>query len=148
MQDTRRQAGIALRWLPLIFPRRNRCRAFADAYANSQPKVYEATASLIVDPGPNPDVQDMAVAEGAAVRYAGQAVTPTVAKAVIEELGLADDPEDLLQRVEASTPEDNDLKLEFELKARGEDPEAARLLARALATSSCGESGMSSSRLR
>ena len=129
MQDTRRQAVIALRWLPLILLGALAAGALAYAYASEQPKVYEATARLLVNPGPDPDLQSVALAQSVAVRYADQALSRSVAEAVIEELGLTESPESLMKRVSTSTSEET---LELTIDARDGTPEAASLLALAL----------------
>ena len=129
MQDTRRQAVIALRWLPLILLGALAAGALAYAYANSQPKVYESTARLLVNPGPDPDLQSLALAQSVAVRYADQALSRSVAEAVIEKLGLTESPESLTERISTSTDQET---LELTIDARDATPEAARLLALAL----------------
>ena len=129
MQDTRRQAVIALRWLPLILLGALAAGALAYTYANSQPRVYEATARLLVNPGPDPDLQSLSLAQSVAVRYADQTLSRSVAEAVIEELGLTESPESLTDRISTSTDEQT---LELTIDARDGTPEAARLLALAL----------------
>ena len=69
------------------------------------------------------------MAESVAVRYADQALSRSVAEAVIEELGLTESPESLTDRISTSTSEET---LELTIDARGGTPEAARLLALAL----------------
>jgi flagella basal body P-ring formation protein FlgA len=92
-------------------------------------EVYEATARLIVDPGPDPSVQDIALAERALVRYAATVASRGVVDGVIAQLGLDESPETLLDRISTSTDE---YTLELAISARDEDPEAARLLAMTL----------------
>ena len=126
MQDTRRQVVIALRWLPLILIGALAAGALAYTFMSAQPKVYESTATLVVSPGAAPSVQDVDLAGSAAVRYADQAVSRSVAEAVIDELGLAESTESLLKRISTATTEDT---LELAISARDDEPEAARVLA-------------------
>jgi non-specific protein-tyrosine kinase len=126
LQDTRRQVVIALRWLPLILIGALAAGALAYTFMSAQPKVYESTATLVVSPGAAPSVQDVDLAGSAAVRYADQAVSRSVAEAVIDELGLAESTESLLKRISTATTEDT---LELAISARDDEPEAARVLA-------------------
>ena len=126
MQDTRRQVVIALRWLPLILIGALAAGALAYSFVGSQPKVYEATATLAVDPGPEQAFGDLDLAQRTVVRYADQARSRSVAEAVIDKLGLSEGPESLLRRVSTSTTEDT---LEMVIEARDADPDGARLLA-------------------
>ncbi len=107
MQDTRRQVVIALRWLPLILIGALVAGALAYVFASGQPKVYEATARLMVSPGAAPSGDDLNLAESAAVRYAGQAVSRGVAEAVIAELGLPENAKSLLARTSTAVTEDS-----------------------------------------
>lgn len=86
-----------------------------------------ATAVLRVDPGPDPTVLDVAVAEVAATRYASDVVSEAVTKAIIEQLGLDERPERLVEHISASAE-----KAVLTIEVRDEDPNAAYLLALAL----------------
>ncbi len=129
MQDISRQVGIAIRWLPLILICALAAGAIAYTWASGQPSVYEATARLIVNPGPDPSVQDLAVAEAAAVRYADQARSRPAALAVIDTLGLTEGAQSLRDRIETSVSEDT---FEVIIRARDKDAAAARVLALAV----------------
>ena len=98
MQDIRRQVVIALRWLPLILIGALAAGAIAYSVTSDQPKVYEATAKLVVDPGPDPSAQDVAVAAGAAIRYADLARSSGVIDSAIELLGREESPQSVRNR--------------------------------------------------
>ena len=87
------------------------------------------TAKLIVDPGPNPSIQDLAAAQAAAVRYADQAGTRSVAQAVVDELGLVRSATDLQDAIQTDVDE---ATFELTIEVRDEDPEVARDIALAL----------------
>ena len=87
MQDTRQQVLIALRWLPLILIGALGAAGLAYMVVDDQPRVYEATARLVVNPGQDPTVQNLELAASAATRYADQALSRGVIEAVIEDVG-------------------------------------------------------------
>jgi capsular exopolysaccharide synthesis family protein len=100
--------------------------AITYAVASRQPKAFEATATLIVDPGPSPTTDDLEAAQGQLALYAGQAGSPSTAATVAKELGLDESPESLLERISVDfEPED----LILTVTARDGDAEAARVLA-------------------
>ena len=126
MQDIRRQALIAIRWLPLILAGAIVAGAIAYAFTSGQPKIYEATAKLIVDPGPNPSERDL---EGTLVYldlFAGQAGTLPVAEAVIKDLNLDVTPSDLSRQIDTTVSPDS---LVLEIDVRDPDPATASLVA-------------------
>jgi len=88
-----------------------------------------ATARLLVDPGPDPSIQDLVTAEATAVRYAAQAESRSVAHAVVMKLGLERSARDLQGVIDTDVDEET---LELTIEVRDEDPEAARVLALAL----------------
>jgi capsular exopolysaccharide synthesis family protein len=128
VDDIRRQVAIAVRWLPLVLIGAVAAGAIAYAATSSQPKVYESTARLIVDPGPSPTTQDLAVAQEQASLYAGLAGSRAVAQAVAERLSLDETAEDLLDSVQTETDPES---LSLAITASAGDPEAARALAEA-----------------
>jgi succinoglycan biosynthesis transport protein ExoP len=130
LQDVRQQVFIALRWLPLILIGALGAAALAYVVVNEQPKVYEATARLVVNPGQEPSVQDLELAASAATRYADQALSRPVVEAVLAELGLEEGVQHLAGRLDADPVEDT---FEVTLAARDADPAAAQLLATTLA---------------
>jgi len=89
-------------------------------------EVYEATARLIVDPGPDAGVQDVALAEVALNLYADQATSRPIVEAVIAKLGLDVSPASLLGRISATASGDT---LVLSIVAQDDDPEAARDIA-------------------
>jgi len=126
LQDIRRQALIAIRWLPLILVGAIVAGAIAYAFTSGQPKVYEATAKLIVDTGPSPSERDIEGSLAYVDLFAGQAETLRVAEAVIEDLKLDVTPRDLSGQIDATTSPDS---LVLEIEVRDPDPEMARLIA-------------------
>lgn len=93
------------------------------------PQREQVVGKLVVDPGPNPNVADLATAEAAAGRYTELARSRPVVDAVIEDLGLDESNESLRSR-NSVTASREDLVLTIEV--RDEDPEAARVLVLAL----------------
>jgi polysaccharide biosynthesis transport protein len=130
LQDIRQQALIALRWLPLILIGAFGVAALAYSVVNEQPRVYEATARLIVDQGTDPSTQDLEVAASKATSYAGQVLSTPVLQAVIAQLGLSEGVEHLRSRVDAEPVADT---FGVTISARDGDPSAAQALATALA---------------
>jgi non-specific protein-tyrosine kinase len=128
LQDITRQLGIALRWLPLILVVAVAAGLVAYLYSSSQPAVYESTATLRVDPGPDPSITDLAVAEAAAVRYAAQAESRPVALAVIKKLKLDRSAASLMRAIETDVDEDT---YELTISARDGDSQTAREVANA-----------------
>jgi non-specific protein-tyrosine kinase len=126
VDDIRRQVAIAVRWVPLVIIGAIAAGAIAYALTSGQPKVYEATARLIVDPGPSPTTQDLAVAQEQAALYAGLAGSRAVAQAVLERLSLEEAPEDLLGRIQTDTDAES---MTLAITANARDPEEARVLA-------------------
>jgi capsular exopolysaccharide synthesis family protein len=129
VDDIRRQVVIAVRWLPLVLIGALAAGAAAFAFTSGQPKVYEATARLIVDPGPSPTTQDLAVAQEQVALYAGLAESRPLAGAVAKRLKLAESPDDILERVSTSVDAES---LSLAVNVRDRDPGAALVLAEAL----------------
>jgi flagella basal body P-ring formation protein FlgA len=89
-------------------------------------EVYEATARLYVDPGPEPSEQDVALAKLAAGRYAELAMSRSIAAAIGDDLDLEASPASVLERIRAEADE---ASLEVVIRARDEDPSGAQRLA-------------------
>ncbi len=129
MQDFGRQVGIAIRWLPLILIGAIAAGAIAYTWSSGQPAVYQATARLLVDPGPEATFSDVALAEGAALRYAELATSGPFVRAVIDKLELDESVRSVSSRIETSISEET---LEVIIDARAGDANAARVLALAV----------------
>ena len=130
MQDTRQQVMIVILWLPLILIGAFGAAGLTYVVVSDQPKVYEATARLAVNPGQDPTVQNLELAASAATRYADQALSRSVIEAVIEDMGSTETFGDLTERISSdAVPE----TLEVAIAARDAEPAAAQLLATALA---------------
>ncbi|MGD8486488.1 MAG: SAF domain-containing protein [Chloroflexota bacterium] len=89
-------------------------------------EVYEATARLYVDPGPEPSEQHVDLAKLAAVRYAELAMSRPIAAAIVDDLDLGASPASVQERIRAEADE---ASLEVVIRARDEDPSDAQRLA-------------------
>lgn len=127
MQDISRQIGIAIRWLPLMIVVALLAGAVAYTWSSGQPDVYQATARLRVDPGPEASLQDMMVTEAAVEQYADLATSAPVLQAVIERLELDTSPTNLSRRIETEVD-----SLWLDIRTRAGDANDARVLALAL----------------
>ena len=88
-----------------------------------------ATGLLRVDPGPNANDSDYAEAGDAAVAYVQLARSRPLVTAVIERLGLDEEPDGLLERVSSIASEED---LTIRLEVRDDDPSMAREIVLAL----------------
>lgn len=97
--DIGRQLAIVRRWLPLIFTGVVVACVATYLVTNAQPRVFGASARLVVGAGSHPQLNDLLVAEQLASEYAVLADTRDFAQAIIGELHLSDSPEQLLARL-------------------------------------------------
>ena len=130
MQDIGRQIGIAARWLPLVAIIAIVGGLIAYSYSSSRPVVVEATGIVRVDPGRLATTQDRNDAVLAAVGYASEMDAPGFARAVINELGLEENPDDLLRQVSVDVDSGADVGI-IEVGVRSTDPLKAQAVARA-----------------
>lgn len=129
MDDFRRQFGVMRRWLPLIAVFVLALGASAYVVTSAQTEVFEARSELIVQPGLNPDVGDMVVAEELAAQYANASRTRDASRAVIAELGLEDSTLEFAERRTVTAEPGSNV---VEITARSEDPEEAVAIVSAL----------------
>ncbi len=129
MQDIRRQISIAIRWLPLVLIFAVAAGAVAFAWSSNRPVVVEATATLRVDPGLNPSIQDRSDAVMAAVQYAAEMSSPGFAQSVLSALRLDDTRDELLKQVSIDVDPEADVGL-IQLAVRSTDPQKAQAIAK------------------
>ena len=130
LQDISRQVVIALRWLPLILIGALAAGAIAYSVTSGQPKVYEATATLVVDPGPEPERAGPGRGRGGRGPVRGPSPLAWRRRRGHRDARTGRESRRVLQdRISTST---DDETLELAISARDEDPEAARLLAMTL----------------
>jgi non-specific protein-tyrosine kinase len=129
LDDIRRQAFIALRWLPLVVVAAIAAAGIAYALMAGQPKIFQSTATLQVYPGPNPSTTDIEAAAEQLRLMANDAEAPEVAAAVIDKLELDAEPSGLSQGVNAVASKDD---LTLKIDVRDADPATAQLLAKAI----------------
>ena len=131
MQDIARQSVIALRWLPLILVFAIGAGAVAYVYASGRPSEYEATGTLLVDPGRDAAIQDRSGAVLAALSYAADMESPGFLRAIISELDLDTTVESLTRRISADADPDAEIAL-IGLTVESRDPAEAQAIAAAL----------------
>jgi len=131
--SVRRQLSIVLARLPLLIASIAISALAAYAISSLQPRVYEADATLIVGQSlsaVNPDYNQLLVSQRLSSTYATVATTRPVLAEVIERLGLDATPEQLANRVSATSATDGAL---LTITARDGDPALAAAIANALA---------------
>lgn len=129
----RRQLGIVLARLPLLISSVAIAAASAYFLSGLQPKVYEASATLIVGQSLsaiNPDYNQLLVSQRLSETYATVATTRPVLARVIERLSLPGTPDALANRVSAVSETDGAL---LTINAQDRDPEGAAVLANTMA---------------
>ena len=129
MQDIRRQISIAIRWLPLVLIFAVAAGTVAFAWSSNRPVVVEATATLRVDPGLDPSIQDRSDAMLAAVQYAAEMSSPGFAQSVLSALGLDETRDELLKQVSIDVDPEADVGL-IQLAVRSTDPQKAQAIAK------------------
>lgn len=108
--------------------------AAAYLFSNSQPRVYEAQATLIVGQSlssVNPDYTGLLASQRLSVTYASVATTRPLLDNVISALGLKESSDDLRKRVRADAPLDSTL---LTITASDSDPTRSAAIANALAS--------------
>jgi tyrosine-protein kinase len=131
--DIRRLIRIGRAWLPLMVVATIAAGGIAFLVSSSQPKVYESRVALSVGQAlsaSNPDLTQMMVAENLTSTYAIVAKTRQNLKAVIDELGLDDTPDELGDRVQVDTPSGSTL---LSITVQDGSPEQAAAIANAMA---------------
>ena len=131
--DLRYRFGAASKWLPLLVAGVVIGTVLAFAVSNSQPRIYEAKATLIVGQALealNPDVNQLIVSQRLSSTYAAIATKRPALEHVIGQLGLQETPDQLGRRVWAEAPTDSTL---LTLMAQDTDPAAAAAIANELA---------------
>jgi non-specific protein-tyrosine kinase len=131
--ELRRQIGIIRAWFPLLVISVLLAAGAAFVVSSLQPKVYEAKATLIVGQsltGVNPDYSQLLASQRLSSTYAAVATTRPIIDAVIEQLGLNVDSDDLQARVRAEAQADSTL---LSLAAEDTDPATAAAIANAMA---------------
>lgn len=130
--DLRRLITVIRAWLPLIVVTTVLAGGTAFVVSSLQPKVYEAKATLIVGQSlsaSNPDFSQLQVARGLTETYAAIAKTRPILERLIEELGLADSPGQLSERVRVEAPRDTSFLI---INAQDTDPARAAAIANGL----------------
>jgi polysaccharide biosynthesis transport protein len=131
--QVRRQLAIVLERLPLLIAAVAFAALGAFFVSGLQPKIYEATATLIVGQSlsaVNPDYNQLLVSQRLSSTYATVATTRPVLTGVIDRINLDETPDALAERVSATSATDGAL---LAISARDVDPDRAAELANALA---------------
>ena len=131
--DIHRQLSILRRWLPLLVVSVITVGAVAFGFSNLQPKVYQATATLIVGEslsGVNPDYNQLLASQRLSATYAAIAGTHEIMNGVVQEVGLDDTPEAVAGRVLVSPSAETSL---LTITARDTNPANAAAVANAVA---------------
>ena len=129
VQDIREQLGVAVRWLPLLLVGALLAGILAYLVTSSQPPVYQATARLLIDPGPDPAITDLQVAGETARNYVAWVKSRDVLARVATAAGLSDAPAELASRV---TVESETGTAIFDVSAHAGSPEGALAIVEAL----------------
>lgn len=122
--DLQRQLSIVRAWLPLVLGTVVLAAAAAYLISGTQPKVYEARATLIVGQslsGINPDYSQLLVSQRLSATYASVATTRSILARVISKLGMTETPERLALLVSATAAPDSAL-----LTITGRDGDSVR----------------------
>ena len=105
--DVRRQVAGLRSWLPLLIASAVLAGGLAYLASGLLPKVYEAKSTLLIGQSlsaVNPDFSQLQASQQLSNTYVKLATTRSVLVAVIDKLGLQEPYEDLVRRVQASTP--------------------------------------------
>jgi succinoglycan biosynthesis transport protein ExoP len=131
--DLRRQLSIVRAWFPLVIGTVVLAAAAAYFISGTQPKVYEAKATLIVGQslsGINPDYNQLLVSQRLSTTYANIATTRSILAKVIAKLGMNETPERLALLVSATAAPESAL---LTITGRDGDPVRAANLVNAMA---------------
>jgi capsular exopolysaccharide synthesis family protein len=131
--DVHKQLSIVRRWIPLLVISVVLVGVVAYLVSSSQPKVYEARATLIVGEslsGVNPDYNQLLVSQRLSATYASIATTHQIMAGVVGDLGLTTDPDSLATRVFVATSPDTAL---LTISARDHDAQTAADIANTVA---------------
>lgn len=131
--DLRRQITIARTWLPLMVVTVLLAAGVAYGISTVQQKTFESKATLIVGQSltaANPDYTQLLASQRLSSTYAAIATTRPILEAVISDLGLADDPDKLRERIVARAPTDSTL---LTISAQDPSPAGAAAIANAVA---------------
>jgi len=131
--DVHKQLKIVRKWIPLLVISVAVAGVLAFVVSSSQPKVYEAQATLIVGEsltGVNPDYNQLLVSQRLSATYASIAKTHQILAGVVGDLGLSVDPDALGTRVFVATSADTAL---MSITARDQDPATAAAIANTVA---------------
>ena len=129
----RRFVAIGRMWIPLLIGSVLLAAGAAFVFSNTQPKVFESKATLIVGQslsGLSPDYTQLLASQRLSTTYASIATHRPRLQAVIKELGLNVTPEELGKRVVALAPIDSTL---ITITVQGPDAEQAAAIANAVA---------------
>jgi non-specific protein-tyrosine kinase len=131
--EVRRAATVLRRWVLLIIVGTALAGITAFVVSTSQPKVYEAEATMIVGQSltaVNPDSNQLLVSQRLSSTYAELALTPPVLDRVIKSLGLTVSAESLAEDVSVEAHRDSTL---LSITAAGATAEEAAAIANELA---------------
>ncbi len=130
--DLHRQFRVVRAWLPLLVASIVLAGAAGYYLSSLQPKVFEAKATLVVGQslsGVNPAYDQLLVSQSLSSTYASLATTPAIVAKVIQALGLAETPEQLVRRVSAEAAPGSTL---LWITAQDGDPARASAIANAV----------------
>lgn len=131
--DLRRQIAIVRAWFPLLVASVVLAAGAAFVVSSVLPKTYEAKATLIVGQSlsaVNPDYSQVLVSQRLSTTYAAVATKRPMLDAVIQQLDLGVNSDELLKRVRADAPLESTL---LTIVAQDADPSRAAAIANALA---------------
>jgi capsular exopolysaccharide synthesis family protein len=131
--DVHKQLKIVRKWIPLLVVSVALAGVLTFVISSSQPKVYEATATVIVGEslsGVNPEYNQLLVSQRLSATYASIARTHQIMAGVVADLGLSADPDALATRVFVATSADTAL---LSITARDQDPATAAAIANTVA---------------
>ena len=131
MQDISRQAVIALRWLPLVLVGAILAGVIAYTWSSGRPSQYEATGTLLVDPGREASIQDRTGATLAALSYAADMESPSFARSLIDKLDLDTTVDRLTARISVNADPNAEVAL-VGITVDSSDPEEAQTIAKAV----------------
>ena len=131
--EARRQLAVARSWAPLLIISVLIAGVAGYVISNSQPRIYEGRALLIVGQslsGANPDYNQLLVSQRLSATYATVATTRPILERVIARVGLQQTTDELARNVQAVAAPDNAL---LSILARDGDPARAAAISNALA---------------
>lgn len=130
MDTLGQQLAVVRRWIPLILLGAILSAIPVYLLASAQAKTYRASARLIVSPGPDPEMNDLLVAERLAADYALLGGTRRFAKEVSAELGGSITEDDVLAQVQVAVDPGSSV---LGVQATDADPDTAADIANASA---------------